>query len=133
VAYIPPPRRRSYEPEKKDSFKNRRAKNNWFYKSPAWRSLRAEKLTLNPFCECEECKTSLMPYGANMVDHIQRINPANPYDTEGGQWGEPLDMDNLQSMYSRHHNRKSGKESHGYKQSKQKNNDNSFDPYKYID
>lgn len=57
-----------------------------FYRSKRWRSLRAHKLSINPYCECNDCKGKHIP--ADMVDHIHRI--------EDG--GAPLDINNLQSM-----------------------------------
>jgi len=57
-----------------------------FYRTSAWRELRARKLKQDPYCECPDCKGKRIP--ADMVDHIQRI--------EDG--GAALDINNLQSM-----------------------------------
>lgn len=64
-----------------------------FYRTPAWRNLRALKLTKDPFCViCGKPGT--------LVDHRQRI--------EAG--GEKLNMDNLQTMCDHCHNVKRAKE-----------------------
>src|SRR5690242_10188169 len=70
-----------------------------FYRSTAWRKLRAEKLRISPFCECDDCKGKRVL--ADMVDHKTRI--------EDG--GAPLDMNNLQSMRNHPcHDRKRARE-----------------------
>jgi hypothetical protein len=56
------------------------------YTSHAWRSLRARKLQISPYCECPDCEG--LKVKADMVDHKQRI--------EDG--GDPWAMSNLQSM-----------------------------------
>ncbi len=66
-----------------------------FYKSPAWRKLRAWQLKHEPLCR--ECKKE-----AHMVDHIQPI-------TEGG---DRLSEVNLQSMCNSCHAKKRAKERH---------------------
>jgi hypothetical protein len=70
-----------------------------FYRSTAWRKLRAYKLQINPYCECPECVGKNIK--ADMVDHIQRIEDA----------GEALDINNLQSMRNHPcHDRKRARE-----------------------
>jgi hypothetical protein len=70
-----------------------------FYRSQAWRRLRAEKLRISPYCECDDCKGKKVP--ADLVDHIKRI--------EDG--GDPYDMNNLQSMRNHPcHDRKRARE-----------------------
>lgn len=70
-----------------------------FYRSKAWRELRARKLAISPYCECDDCKGKKVK--ANMADHIKRIE-------EGGA---ALDINNLQSMRSHPcHDRKRAKE-----------------------
>ncbi len=59
------------------------------------RQLNAEPL-------CEECRRGGVVTPATVVDHIVPIN-------EGGA---PMDMDNLQSLCAKCHNRKSGAEAH---------------------
>jgi 5-methylcytosine-specific restriction protein A len=56
------------------------------YTSSKWRALRAQKLLINPFCECPDCEGKRIP--ATMVDHIIPIE----------QGGDPYAMSNLQSM-----------------------------------
>lgn len=70
--------------EKKQVRKN--MNNDSFYTSALWRSIRAQKLKKNPYCECLDCVGKNIP--ADMVDHIKPIE-------EGGS---PTDMSNLQSM-----------------------------------
>jgi 5-methylcytosine-specific restriction enzyme A len=70
-----------------------------FYRSAAWRSLRARKLQQDPYCECDECNGKKIP--ADMVDHITPIELG----------GAPLDMNNLQSMRNHPcHDRKRARE-----------------------
>lgn len=57
-----------------------------FYCSKAWRTLRARKLQISPYCECDDCKGKKVP--ADMVDHIKPIELG----------GNALDINNLQSM-----------------------------------
>lgn len=49
---------------------------------------------------------------ARVVDHIIPINPDDPYDTQDGKFGEPLDEDNCRSLCDECHNRKSGRDGH---------------------
>lgn len=78
----------------------RKEKNNKFYTSTRWRSLRAMKLAQNPLCECCEKNGLLTP--GRVVDHIIPIN----------QGGAPLLISNLQTMCDKCHNIKSAKERH---------------------
>ncbi len=87
--------RRPWQPERKPQ-EGRIHSNTKFYQSPQWRKLRALQLEQQPLCE--DCKT--IP--ARVADHITPIN----------QGGEPLSIDNLQSLCHTCHNRKSGRESH---------------------
>lgn len=57
-----------------------------FYRSSAWRALRDRKLKMSPYCECDDCKGKKVK--ADMVHHVLEIS-------EGG---EPLDINNLQSL-----------------------------------
>lgn len=57
-----------------------------FYRTKAWRDRRAEKLRINPYCQCPDCEGKKIK--ADMVDHIIPIE----------QGGDPYDMNNLQSM-----------------------------------
>lgn len=69
------------------------------YTSPAWRKLRADKLRINPFCECPDCAGKKVR--ADMVDHIIPIELG----------GDPYAMSNLQSMRNHPcHDRKRARE-----------------------
>jgi len=71
-----------------------------FYTSKEWRSVRSVKLKLNILCEnCEQHNRTAL---ATMVDHIIPIRLG----------GDALELDNLQSLCTRCHNRKSGQERH---------------------
>lgn len=91
--------RRPWLPEHKPH-EGRFHANTEFYRSTAWRKLRATKLQRQPLCEACAAKGSTTP--AQMVDHIRPIN-------EGGA---ALDLKNLQSLCHACHNRKSGQERH---------------------
>jgi 5-methylcytosine-specific restriction enzyme A len=70
-----------------------------FYRSPAWRALRAHKLRISPYCECDDCKGKNV--NADMCDHIVPIELG----------GAPLDLNNLQSMRNHPcHDRKRARE-----------------------
>ncbi len=91
--------RRPWQPERKVQ-SGRIHSNTKFYQSTQWRKLRAVQLDRQPTCqECEKRGVSIL---AKVVDHILPIN----------QGGEPLSLDNLQSLCHTCHNRKSGRESH---------------------
>ena len=83
---------------------------NPFYQSKEWRKCRNQYIKQNPICE--ECDREGKTTPGKEVDHIQRINSADAYDTHGGRYGEPLDWDNLQTLCTRHHAQKSAKERH---------------------
>ena len=78
----------------------RRHANTEFYRSTAWRKLRAEQLRRQPLCEC--CLAQGRHTPARVVDHIRPVNLG----------GAPLDLENLQSLCAVCHNRKSGTERH---------------------
>ena len=78
----------------------RRHANTEFYRSTAWRKLRAEQLRRQPLCEC--CLAQGRHTPAHIVDHIRPVN----------RGGAPLDLENLQSLCAACHNRKSGAERH---------------------
>lgn len=104
MAYIPKPEK--INPS--GSPHGARRKSHDFYRSKRWRKVRKLFLQNNPFCV--KCKESGKLVSAKVVDHIQRVNPANPYDTQNGTWGEPLMSKNLQGLCSKCHDRKSAKE-----------------------
>jgi len=69
------------------------------YTSPAWRSLRARKLQMSPYCECPDCEG--LNVKADMADHIIPIELG----------GAPYDINNLQSMRNHPcHDRKRARE-----------------------
>lgn len=78
----------------------RRTDNSKFYQSSVWRKFRKLKLQTNPFCE--ECYKKGIITEAKVVDHIIPISKG----------GNPLSEDNVQSLCSSCHNKKSGRESH---------------------
>ena len=74
-----------------------------FYHSTAWRKLRAYHIRHSPLCaECLKVGkiTDCTAKGAGVVDHIKPIS-------EGGQ---PLDLDNLQTLCAKCHAVKTGRE-----------------------
>ena len=77
----------------------REVDNTSFYNSKRWRSLRNYYIQAHPLCQ--QCKREGVITGAQMVDHIKPI-------TMGGS---PVDQKNLQSLCTKCHNSKSGKES----------------------
>lgn len=82
----------------------RRKDNSEFYNSPRWRKV--SKLNKNKNPECVKCRDKGIVTAVRFTDHIVRI--------EDG--GAPYSDDNLQSLCEFHHNSKSGKEAHGYKE-----------------
>lgn len=73
-----------------------------FYQSPEWRAVRRRKLNQNPLCE--ECLKHNKVTPATIVDHIKPIK----------QGGEPFNMNNLQSLCTECHSRKSVQEGSRY-------------------
>lgn len=93
--------RRPWEPErstKKTTFSNNEHVH--LYHTTQWRKLRKAKLAINPLCECDACKKRSVALPANVVDHIKPVK-------DGGDFWS---MENLQSMNSTCHNRKSATE-----------------------
>ena len=82
----------------------RLADNSSFYNSTKWRKKAKQHKELNPFCV--KCAQDDKVTAVEFTDHIVRI--------EDG--GNPFDDNNLQSLCSFHHNQKSGKEAHGYRE-----------------
>ena len=89
---------RPWLPKENKPFEGYKHHNTAFYQSRQWRNLRALKLQMNPLCEECERQGRLVP--AQMVDHIIPINKG----------GEPLSMDNLQSLCNRCHSIKTAKD-----------------------
>lgn len=84
----------------------RRKDNSKFYNSTGWRKVAKLNKIKNPFCV--KCEVEGKVVAVQFTDHIIRI--------EDG--GAPLSYDNLQSLCEFHHNSKSGKEAHGFKDNK---------------
>jgi len=104
MAYIPKPEKSNPAGSPHGS----RKKSHDFYRSPLWRKTRKRFIQLNPFCK--ECKDNGKLVSAKIVDHIQRVNPSNPLDTQNGTWGEPLNFDNMQPLCRSCHDSKSARE-----------------------
>jgi len=99
----PTKKKRPWKPER-IAFGRRNADNYSFYNSYNWRAKAKKHKELNPFCV--KCEAEGIVSAVEFTDHIQRI--------EDG--GEPFADNNLQSLCAFHHNQKSGKEAHGYKE-----------------
>lgn len=97
--------KRSWVPERK-AYGRRTSENTKFYNSWPWRKLRKRFIETNSLCV--KCDAEGRVVKAKFVDHIVRI--------EDG--GDKLNEDNLQSLCKFHHDSKSGKEAHGYKEKK---------------
>lgn len=87
-------------------YSRRNTIDNGFYNSWPWRKLRKRFIETNP--NCKKCEDEMIVTEGKYVDHIQRI--------EDG--GAKLDENNLQTLCKWHHDSKSGKEAHGYKETK---------------
>ncbi|WP_420401359.1 HNH endonuclease [Flagellimonas sp.] len=100
-----------YRPEKKkrpwrDDYKPFQSvrEDHSFYNSRKWRKTSTAYREKNPFCV--KCQEEGRITQAEVTDHIVRIKDG----------GEPYDERNLQALCKSCHNRKSGKEAHGYKE-----------------
>jgi 5-methylcytosine-specific restriction protein A len=98
----PKKKKRPWVPERKPFQRDR--DNSVFYNSTKWRKTARSHKERNPFCVKCEAEGKVSP--AEFTDHITRI--------EDG--GEKYDDSNLQSLCAFHHNQKSGREAHGYKE-----------------
>jgi 5-methylcytosine-specific restriction protein A len=87
-----PDARRAYERQRP-----RQADKDW-YKSPAWRAVRAQKLAIDPLCE--DCLKADRTTAAEHVHHVieRKVRP-----------DLALDISNLESLCKRCHNAKRGK------------------------
>lgn len=103
---IPERRKRPWRKAASIKPQSGRKADNRFYNSTAWRKLSKAFREEHPLCE--ECLKKGKYVPSEVADHIVRV--------EDG--GEPLDRNNLQALCHRCHNRKSGKERHGYKAKK---------------
>lgn len=82
----------------------RERSNQKFYNSARWRKVARLHKEANPLCV--KCKAEGRTSPAEFTDHIVRL--------EDG--GDPFNDANLQSLCGFHHNQKSGREAHGYKE-----------------
>lgn len=96
---------RPWKPERKPF--ERSKDNSSFYNSTRWRKVARIHKEKNPFCV--KCDAEGKVTAVQFTDHIVRL--------EDG--GEPYSDKNLQSLCEFHHNQKSGREAHGYKEKKQ--------------
>lgn len=87
-------------------YQRRSADNQKFYNSTAWRKVAALHKKNNPFCV--KCLEAGVYEAVKYTDHIIRIEDGGP----------PLASENLQSLCKFHHDQKSGREAHGYKEKK---------------
>lgn len=101
----PKKQKRFWKPERKPF--HRAKSNQVFYNSSRWRKAAKRHKEANPICVKCEAEGRVSP--AQFTDHIVRI--------EDG--GDPFDDANLQSLCEFHHNQKSGREAHGYKEKPQ--------------
>jgi 5-methylcytosine-specific restriction protein A len=105
MAYIPKSNIRKPWLTPRQPFDNRRK--NPFYSSAAWRRFRLSVIMQSPICV--HCEKQGIHTQATDADHIKPINPDEPYNTEHGKYGEPLDENNVQTLCRRCHMSKSGK------------------------
>jgi|LSQX01.3.fsa_nt_gb 5-methylcytosine-specific restriction protein A len=77
-----------------------------FYWSTAWRRLRASYIRRYPLCA--HCLQQGRNTPTQEIDHIKPINPLDAFDTRDGQYGNPLDEDNLQPLCKSCHAKKTG-------------------------
>lgn len=98
----PKKKNRPWLPERKPF--QRHVDNSSFYNGSKWRKVSRLHKEKHPLCvKClEEGKSTAVEF----TDHIVRI--------EDG--GDKYDESNLQSLCAFHHNQKSGREAHGYKE-----------------
>ena len=75
-----------------------------FYSCAPWRRLRLAFLQENPLCSHCQKKGIITP--ATEIDHIQSVNPHDPYNTQSGKYGEPLNRANLQALCKSCHAKK---------------------------
>lgn len=68
-----------------------------FYSNRPWRRTRLAKLQANNFM-CEQCTKKGVITEATEVHHIKPINQEDPYNTQGGKFGEPLSFINLMTL-----------------------------------
>lgn len=89
----------------------------YFYTTPEWRRLREWKINRNPLCEHCERRGLVVP--ATEVDHIHEIQDG----------GAKLDPDNLQSLCSSCHRKKTAEEERKRREKKKLNGFNSLSDF----
>lgn len=80
--------------------KQTKRKRNPIYATAQWRAVRLMKLRRNPTCEADDCRAF-----AREIDHVVSLNAG----------GAPFDMNNLQSLCTSCHARKTAREYHAAK------------------
>lgn len=111
MPYKPKKIQRSWVPERK-AFGGRHKDNAAFYNSWKWRKFAKMFREKNPYCA--HCDAEGLVGPANVCDHIQGLN----FLLSKGM--NPLDADECQSLCHPCHNKKSGRESHGYREENNK-------------
>ena len=91
----------THRTEREADRNNRRSESRSVYLSAAWRKVRAQQLSEEPYCEGIDHGRAC-PYPATEVDHRIPI-------VEGGK---PFDRENLQSLCKSHHSKKTAQENH---------------------
>lgn len=99
-----PERKKKPWQQERVPFGRRAVNNSKFYNSTKWRNIANSHKKRNPFCI--KCKEKNKISATEFTDHIVRIQDG----------GDPYKDSNLQSLCAFHHNQKSGKEAHGYKE-----------------
>ena len=94
---------------KKESF-SRNNDNSKFYNATKWRKFSKDYRNRNP--ECEMCKAQGISSPAHVCDHIRGLTYLLNKNLDAMVDAE------VQSLCHKCHNKKSGKERHGYKQNK---------------
>lgn len=120
--------------ERKRTYKRKQGErkhyNSAFYTSKQWRSFRqgyinrliekqaamtADLEVLNKLPVCESCLRHRLAipdypiFEGRELDHINPINPDDAYD-ESGRWGKAFDENNVQLLCSKHHAKKSARD-----------------------
>lgn len=80
--------------------------NTKFYNARKWRKVSKAYKAAHPICECLECASNQFVKPAHVTDHIQGLQ----FLLDAGV--DPYDWNELQSMNSSCHNKKSGRDAH---------------------
>ena len=97
----PKKKKRQWVPERKPF---QRTTDNTKYNTRRWKAFSKRYKAEHPLCVM--CEAEGITSAAAVTDHIVRVEDG------GAMWDE----NNLQSLCVYHHNQKSGKEAHGYRQ-----------------